>query len=233
MGSVAVGYLYGEHVAAGFANSLAAMLWQQGRWGKASKVAAVRAEPSGVNVSAGRNSLVRWFLDGPCEWLLMLDADMTFKPDLPDALLANASAEPGERHAPIVGALCFGVDDGRLFPTMYDFTAREDGGIQAVRYNDFPREAMFQVGATGAAALLVHRSALEAIRDRKFNATFPWFQETDMGGERYGEDVTFCLRAAACGLPVYVDTGVAVGHQKAQVLTAELFESQRGAARDG
>ena len=231
--SVAVGYLYGEHVAAGFANSLAVMMWVQGRWGRKSRVQAVRAEPSGVNVSAARNALVRWFLDGECGWLLMVDADMTFKPDLPDALLASANATPGERYAPIVGALCFGVDDGLLFPTMYDFTEKDGGGIQAVRYDDFPRDAMFQVGATGAAALLVHRSVLEAVRDRGFNEVFPWFQETDLGGERYGEDVTFCLRAAACGFPVFVDTGTAVGHQKAQVLTLDLFEEQRGAAADG
>jgi hypothetical protein len=231
MESVAVGYLYGEHVAAGFANSLAAMLWTQGKWGKRSRVADVHAEPSGVNIAAGRNELVRWFLAGDCDWLLMVDADMVFKPDLPDALLANASAVPGERFAPIVGALCFGVDDGRLFPTVYDFTEREGGGIQAVRYHDFPRDSMFQVGATGAAALLVHRTVFEAVAERKFNEAFPWFQETALdGGERCGEDVTFCLRAAACGFPVFIDTGTAVGHQKAQVLTLDLFDAQRPAA---
>lgn len=227
METVAVGYLYGEHVAAGFANSLAAMLWTQGKWGKDSRVADVHAEPSGVNVSAGRNALVRWFLAGDCDWLLMLDADMVFRPDLPDALLANANATPGERFAPIVGALCFGVDDGVLFPTVYDFTARDGGGIQAVRYHDFPRDSMFQVGATGAAALLVHRTVFEAILERGFNPVLPWFQETDIDGERYGEDVTFCLRAGLCGLPVFIDTGVAVGHQKAQVFTLDLFDAQR------
>jgi len=183
-----------------------------------------------VNIAAGRNELVRWFLDeGECGWLLMLDTDMVFKPDLPDALLANANAVPGERYAPIVGALCFGVALGELFPTIYDFVEKDGGGVQCVRYHDFPRDSMFQVGATGAAALLVHRSVFEAVADRKFNEAFPWFQETALdGGERCGEDVTFCLRAAMCGFPVHVDTGTAVGHQKSQVLTVDLFEEQQG-----
>jgi hypothetical protein len=37
------------------------------------------------------------------------------------------------------------------------------------------------------------------------------------------EDITFCLRAGACGFPVYVHTGIEIGHMKEQMLTAELY----------
>jgi GT2 family glycosyltransferase len=33
-----------------------------------------------------------------------------------------------------------------------------------------------------------------------------------------GEDMTFCLRAAAAGIPVHVATGVQVGHMKPGML---------------
>lgn len=217
--TVAVGYLYGEHVAAGFANSLAAMLWYQARGGP---VADVFPEASGVNVSHGRNELCRRLLASDHGWLLMLDADMTFPPDLPDTLLRAADPDT----APIVGALAFGVDDGVLFPTLYDLT-ETDGALRWVRYNDYPRDALWRVGGTGAAAVLIHRRALEAIAAAGFSDVWPWFQESAVDGQRVGEDLTFCLRAAACEIPVHVHTGITVGHQKASVLTADGFLAQR------
>jgi hypothetical protein len=214
--TLAIGYLYGEHVAAGFANSLAAMLWHQARHGL---VADVFAEASGVNVSHGRNELCRQTLAAGHDWLLMLDADMTFRPDLPDALVAAANPAT----APIVGALAFGLDDGRLFPTLYDLT-ESDGALAWVRYNDFPPDTLWRVGGTGAAALLIHRTALEQVAAAGFSPVWPWFQETAVSGQRVGEDLTFCLRAAACELPVHVHTGITVGHQKAHVLTVDQFK---------
>lgn len=218
--SVAVGYLYGQDVAAGFANSLAAMLWFQARAN--GPVADVFAEPSGVNVAAGRNTLMQQLLDSECDWLLMLDADMTFRPDLPQALLAHA--DPAS--VPVVGGLCFGIDDGVLFPTLYEFT-ENDGRLETVRYHDYPDDALFPVGATGAACLLIHRDVATAVAAAKYDAVFPWFQETAVQGQRFGEDMTFALRCAASGIPIHVATGVHVGHQKAHVLTAEQFRSQR------
>lgn len=230
--TVAIAYLYGVDVAAGFANSLAALLWVQGQRKDRQLVTDVIAEHSGVNVAGGRNKVMQRFLtESRADWLLMVDADMTFSPDLPDALVANADPDPeSEHYAPIVGGLCFGVDNGRLFPTMYDFTADAQGRMTTVRYETFPRDVMFQVGATGAACLLIHRSVVEEIGRRRFNPVYPWFQETELAGERCGEDITFCIRAAAAGFPVYVNTAVPVGHQKAHVLTLDMYREQRGAA---
>lgn len=227
--TVAVGYLYGQDVAAGFANSLGALLWAQGMRRDRTLVTEVLAEACGVNVAGGRNRMmVRFLTETTCDWLLTIDADMTFSPDLPDALLAMANPDPeAEHYAPIVGGLCFGVDDGVLFPTMYDFVAGEDGKPRTVRYESFPADTMFQVGATGAACLLIHRSVVEGIAAKGFDAAYPWFQETQLSGERCGEDITFCLRAHHCGFPVYVNTGVDIGHQKAHVLTLDQYRAQR------
>jgi hypothetical protein len=215
---VAVGYLYGDSVAAGFANSLAAMLWAQ----RPGVVKNIFPEASGVNVSHGRNEVVRRFLASDCDWLLMLDTDMVFTPDIPQRLLAAADPES----APIVGALCFGVDDGVPFPTLYDFTQDEDG-LAVVRYMRFPEDELFRVGATGAACLLIHRAALEAIAAQEFDAVWPWFQETAIDGQRFGEDMTFCVRAAACGIPVHVHTGISIGHQKPHVVTLSDFTASQ------
>lgn len=188
---------------------------------------------SGVNVAAARNAIVEKFLTkSAAEWLWMLDTDMTFTADTLERLLQHAHPEK----APIVGGLCFGTDNGRLFPTLYDLTGTEDD-IQFVRYDTWKPDAMMQVFATGAACLLIHRTALESIRNyrnpqrpgaRGFGEAFPWFQETDFNGRVMGEDITFCLRAGRVGLPVYVNTAVQLGHVKQHALTMDSYLAQRG-----
>jgi GT2 family glycosyltransferase len=188
---------------------------------------------SGVNVAGARNDLCRRFLEkSAAEWLWFLDTDMTFGYDTLERLLAEADPDK----APIVGGLCFGNDNGRYFPTLYDLTGTEDD-IQFVRYDTWAPDSMMQVFATGAACLLIHRTALERIRDFPnpnrpgevgFSRAFPWFQETDFNGRIMGEDITFCLRAGTAGLPVYVNTAVQLGHIKEHALTMDGYLAQRG-----
>jgi hypothetical protein len=181
-------------------------------------------EWSSANISTARNLVVERFLQRDADWLLFMDADMAFEHDALERLLAVA--DPAT--APIVGGLCFGATYGRLFPTIYQFV-EVDGAIKTIRVDDYPDDSLVQCAATGAAFLLIHRSALEAIRDKAFNAVFPWFQETELAGQPAGEDLTFCIRAGICGLPIYVDTGVKVGHHKSTVLDHDTFQAQKEA----
>jgi hypothetical protein len=186
-------------------------------------------EWSSANVSSARNSLTGRFLDEyDAEWLLWIDADMAFEHDALPRLLASADA--AER--PIVGGLCFGAHFGRLFPTIYQFARDEQEKIRTVRVEDYPIDALVPCAASGAAFLLIHRKVLEAMRDRAFNAAFPWFQETELGGQPAGEDITFCLRAGICGFPIYVNTAVQIGHHKSTVLDHATFQAQRAAASE-
>ena len=189
---------------------------------------------SSANVSNARNAIVRTFLDKTqAEWLWFIDADMHWNPAELDVLLDYADPV----RAPVVGGLCFGVEDGILFPTLYGFRKEDDGRVSTYRLNEYPDNAMFQVGATGAAFLLIHRGVLERIRERAFNAAYPWFQETQISETSpCGEDITFCLRAQQVDAPVYVHTGVEIGHHKSHMLTAGQYREQRAAtmeARDG
>ncbi len=90
---------------------------------------------------------------------------------------------------------------------------------------------MVQCAGTGAAFILIHRRVLEAMRDRGFNAAFPWFQETELAGKPAGEDLTFCIRAGILGFPIFVDTSIHIGHHKSTVLDHETFQAQREAVK--
>jgi hypothetical protein len=182
-------------------------------------------EWSSANVSASRNNLTQRFLDETdADWLWWIDADMGWDPDALDRLLEVADPET----CPVVGGLCFGASGDLLFPTIYQW-AEIDGQLTTVRIREYERDAVVQVAATGAAFLLVHRSVLEKVRERAFSKAFPWFQETELGGQPVGEDLTFCIRAGLMQAPVHVHTGVKVGHHKSSLLTEALFDAQREA----
>lgn len=195
------------------------------------------AAEAGANLAGPRNGLVKQFLAfGEADWLWMIDSDMTFAPDTLERLLEHAD----EDKAPIVGGLCFGFDEnGEVQPTLYglDGEAEDAAHMSVIRYHEWPPDTMFQVAATGAACLLIHKTALERIRDaelpnrvgeRGFNPAFPWFQETEHDGSPVGEDITFCWRAGLLEIPVYVNTAVQVGHIKKRLLTMESYFLGRG-----
>lgn len=224
-GRVVVAYVHPTEVSAFFHGSMMSLLMYDVNHSQRLVNGGGRiARYSSANITNARNGLARSFLDDTAaEWLLILDADMEFKPDLIDRLV-DAAVEHG---APIVGGLCFGIADGEMFPTLYQMVQEPDDEFpHMVRYNDFPTDEMFEVTATGAACLLVHRDVLTAMRD-KYPEPYPWFQETVLGTGPMGEDVTFCVRARLLGYPVFVHTGIEVGHAKTQILTHDMYRKQR------
>jgi hypothetical protein len=223
-GIVAVGFCHAAQVTAGFTNSLLRLMMGDA-YGRR-RIAGVIARPGAVNISQDRNLLVREFLDDTAAgWLLMLDTDMTFDADVVERLLS--AADPVTR--PIVGGLCFGFRDGTTVqPVMTRLADRGDDRVEVVPVDDWPDGQLIQVHTTGAACLLVHRTVFEKIDAEGFSQVFPFFQEGEMGGYPVAEDAMFCLRAAAVGYPVHIDTSVQPGHLKQQLLTADLYRAQQG-----
>lgn len=225
--TVAIAYIHPGSVSSYFTESmLATLFWDVGQdklGTRPRRIANVYQEWSSANVAASRNTVTQRFLDrNDADWLLWIDSDMQWSPTAVDMLLDVA--DPAER--PIVGGLCFGMSQDGLFPTIYQF-ADIDGTLTTIRIREYERDALVRCAATGAAFLLIHRGVLQAMADKCFNAAFPFFQETQHGDQPVGEDITFCIRAGLLGYPVFVHTGVRVGHHKSQVLTEELFLTQQ------
>jgi hypothetical protein len=221
-GGVVIAWIHPGEVSSYFLESMLTTTLSDFARGPDRRIVNYLQDWSSANVSASRNTVTQRFLDmGVGDWLLWVDADMQWTPDAIDLILA--SADPTER--PIVGGLCFGMAEGGLVPTIYQWAQLEEG-ITTVRLPTYERDAVIQVAATGAAFLLVHRSALETIAARQFSRAFPFFQETEHLGKPVGEDLTFCIRAGQCGIPVYVNTAVKIGHHKSQLLTEDVFDSQ-------
>lgn len=240
-GLVSVGFIHPGEYKACFANSLIDLLFfdafHEGRI--VSHVhGRIGNETGSGQLVSGRNQTVAAFLDlSEAEWLFMIDADMGFASDTVERLLA--SADPATR--PVVGGLAFACkSDGagefnarryRATPTVYRMHETETE-VGFVPIFDYPRNALVEVAATGAACLLVHRSVLEQIR-----ATYGdrWFDLIEVpkgpkGRTIFGEDMSFCLRIAAAGFPMFVDTSVRTTHDKgAAFLDEEFYDLQQAA----
>lgn len=182
-----------------------------------------------LRISEMRNGAAAFLLDeSEAEWLLFIDSDMGFQPDALELLLAAADPE----HAPVMGALCFGLRKqepdglggwrGVAFPTVMDW----DGKGFTVRY-DYTPNVITRCSATGAAFLLIHRSVLQRMREQ---AGDTWFDRAKMLSEDaglMGEDISFCARLAGIGVPLFVHTGVPTSHLKSVWVTQEYYRDQR------
>lgn len=193
----------------------------------------------------GRNEIVRSFLDqSEGEWLWFIDTDMGFGPDTVDRLVESAD----EHQRPVMGGLCFAqrrVERGpfhaerfALIPTVYDYLeiADEAGGPPEVGFMPRQRyelDTVTKASGTGAACMLIHRRALNKVRqqygDEWFSiATHP----TGLKGKprHFSEDLSFCVRLAAVGVPVHVNTAVKTVHEKGGIfLEEELYLAQQAA----
>jgi GT2 family glycosyltransferase len=151
-------------------------------------------------LSQARNHVARQFMTTTHDWLWMVDTDVDFPPDTLARLVA--AADPDTR--PVIGALCHTLDsDGQPFATCYSV----ERGKQPVVIPP-AEDSLMRVDATGCACLLVHRSVLAMM------GNFPFAQVIEPGIE-YSEDLSFCLRCQAMDIPIYVHTGIRVGHTKA------------------
>jgi hypothetical protein len=234
---VAVTLAYVCHNSVGYAwhHSIVELLgWDLGNYGRihAGGYAAVRYGTDGL--IEARNRAVEDFLaDDLADWLLWVDTDMGFAPDTADRLMAVA--HPTER--PIVGGLCFvqrevapdgiGGRQTEATPTVYDWLRVGEKQGFAVRW-DYQRDALVRCSGTGSACVLVHRGVFQRMFERYGRSWYDRSFNPSMQ-QMTSEDLSFCMRAVALGIPVHVHTGIKTSHQKTVWLSEREYDQQRPA----
>jgi hypothetical protein len=183
-----------------------------------------------MNLPVIRNQIAAAMLDQTeADWLLFIDSDAGFEPDLAERLVE--AADPIER--PILGALAFMVakrePDGMggwvwtPAPTLYDWGGPNGEPGFFHRY-EYPDNTLVRVAATGCHTLLIHRGALDKLRAEHGDT---WFDRVQLFPEQgtMGEDFSFFARVAKAGIPAYVHTGVKTSHQQTIWLCEDNYQS--------
>lgn len=167
----------------------------------------------GFFIEDNRNEITRRFLEGKADWLLMIDSDIAFPPQLVEMLLIVAGREKK--------ILAASVPLGPPLPSS------------ALRMTDRPGEWVYlnpeeitpegvEVHGVGMPVFMAHREVFEAIANREGQSWFfrkplprlnteasrrAWLETDGRVADRQyvnqGEDLSFCMRAAEAGYKIW------------------------------
>lgn len=222
--NVCIGNINPGNLSSGFVKSLIETLAVQSDVPNGKKlVEHVILRRSGPYLDIGRNKVVDDFLKNTdCDWLLFIDSDISWTPDDVRKIVEKANA----KYKPVVSGVYYSqfaesdLCDGGKLPVVYRWGKKEQFGEMTITFvndnwgeDEWPKDRLFKVDSFGAGFLLIARSLLEEMIGR-YGYPAPWFLCQVVNQVMMGEDHLFCLRVAHMGYPLYIHTGVQLGHHK-------------------
>lgn len=166
----------------------------------------------GSLVYNARNNLARQAIKSEADWVLWLDSDMVFEPDLLKKMLKVCE----ENDIDFLTGLCFRRKPPYT-PTLFDRLDKMEHGASYTTIMSVP-EGRFKVGGCGFAGVLMSTDVLLSVAARFGGRMFDPL-------EGFGEDVSFCWRARQCGYEIWCDSDIELGHIGSMVVTREFFEA--------
>lgn len=167
----------------------------------------------GSLVYTSRNALAQSALKAESDWILWLDSDMVFAPDLLERMLETAEKERTEF---VTGVYFRRVEP--YTPVLFD-TLENDHWTNVDEIPDKP----FEVAGCGFGAVLISGQVLMDVVGKYGPEPFNPL-------ERMGEDLSFCWRARQCGHRIIADPSLALGHMGHTMITGahwKAFEKKR------
>lgn len=167
---------------------------------------------TGSLVYVSRERLSQLAIAMKADYVLWLDSDMVFGPELlADLLDANVD---------ICSGLCFRRRPPFtpvLYKTLRYGTKPEDYVHE--EYLDYPIDSLFEVDGAGFGAVLVKTEVLKTVFDRYGNTFEP------MRG--FGEDLSFCIRARQCGYKIWCNSKAKLGHVTRTLANEDAYLAMR------
>lgn len=164
----------------------------------------------GSLVYTSRDALAKDAIESESDYVLWLDSDMIFPPDVLIKMLKTIERDDVD----IVCGLYFRRVPP-FTPTLFKELHVDDEGI--IGWSEFTRidNKLFEVEGCGFGCVLMSTDALISVQS-KFNAMF-----TPING--VGEDLSFCWRARQCGYRIWCDPTIPLGHVGYTVITRDYF----------
>lgn len=211
---------------------------------------------SGPLLSAGRGVLAGQFLENTdADALLTLDSDMVFEPErIYQHVTAFEQIREQHPDVGVLGGLAFISADARCRNPLPNVWVPGQHEGQFLQLSDFPRDSLIEVGATGAACLIIAREVLEKFAGEKVNpyhhiplVNWPMLarnvkfsddidqiaaelKSAVWRADQCGEDISFCMRVRDAGYKIFLHTSLIYDHAKSTLLGVEEFDRARTAA---
>ena len=195
-----------DQVPAQFAQSLAC-LEKEGQVAVAFQISSL--------IYTARNELGKKAIDMGADYVLWLDSDMMFAPDILKKMMAR------ERDF-VTGVYYRRVQP--FSPVLFDQLDITEEGTTFHNVDVVPEE-LSEIAACGFGCVLMKTQVLfdvAAIYQDMFSP---------IGG--CGEDLSFCHRARSIGYKIFVDPQIQCGHVGHHVITKEFYEAYKGVNDDG
>ena len=165
-----------------------------------------------------RNAMAKRAVRDGFDRVLWLDSDMTFDPDLMERL--SARLDEGKEY---VSGIYF-TRKAPVRPVLYKecgYYEMDDGAVspRAVWYDDYPRDSLFKVEATGFGCVMCTTDLIKRVGER-FGLPF-----APMLG--FGEDLSFCGRVSQLGAEMWVDSTIKCGHVGQGTITEDVYLAQK------
>lgn len=167
----------------------------------------------GSLVYESRNSLAKKAIEIEADYVLWLDSDMKFAPDIMQRLMGDIT----EKGCDLVSGLYF----RRVFPytpVLFEELGdpEKDSNVHFKDYDEYPENSLFPIAGAGFGCLL-HKADILLDSFAKYGTCFD-----PMDG--YGEDLSFCIRAKNLGYNLFCDSTVKCGHVGSLTITEDFWK---------
>ena len=153
----------------------------------------------GSLIYTSRNTLATRAIQTEADYVLWLDSDMVFEPDLLERLMKTLT----ENDLDIVTGLYFRRVQPYSPVLFKDLTLIRDTFFEWSEFKEVPSD-LFEVAGCGFGCVLMKTDAFFDVQS-KFGNMFSPIGNT-------GEDLAFCWRARECGYKVWCDPSIICGH---------------------
>lgn len=167
----------------------------------------------GSLVYESRNDLAKYAVQSEADYVLWLDSDMMFEPELLEKMMATLQEHDLD--------ILTGIYYRRRHPfspvLMKKLSIAENNFCEYENFNAYPEDGIFEVEGIGFGCVLMKSDVLMDIK-----ATYnDWFSPFG----RVGEDLSFCWRARQTGHKIFADPSIQLGHCGQQIITKEFYEA--------
>lgn len=166
----------------------------------------------GSLVSESREKLAALAISRDADYVLWLDSDMTFEPDIMERLYKHMETYD------IVTGLYFRRRPP-FSPVIFKKLHLEGDVCLFEDYTEYPEDRVFEVEGIGFGCVMMKTEVLLSVFARYKNCF------TMMG--RNGEDVSFSMRARNCGYKIWCDPSIKCGHIAYSMVNENFYKNYK------